>query len=295
MDKRVTPISWLTDVKSRAPHQSIDDDIILFSAFSFADISTFMHPCKFDMLFMTVCTKGTASGMIDMQFYDLKSPFVMVIRPGQILQCKAISSDFSGYCLVLSNHFATEILPDVDKRLAITAAVRQNPYAQLFPDNMAYVRNYFLTLKKVMAMKDNPCRLEIVKHLTMAFFYAVNPYFQPPARTVTAAQTRQTLLAEQFRVLVAEHYRTERETVYYASRLCLTPKYLSQVIKSITGKTASEWIDDYVILEARALLKSTNMTVQQIADALHFPSQSFFGKYFKRHVGLSPRKYRRIE
>ncbi|MDR2805936.1 MAG: helix-turn-helix domain-containing protein [Dysgonamonadaceae bacterium] len=78
----------------------------------------------------------------------------------------------------------------------------------------------------------------------------------------------------------------------YASKLCLTPKYFSKIIKDNSGISASEWIDNYIILEAKALLKSTNITILQISDELNFPSQSFFGKYFKRVTGMSPKSYR---
>jgi AraC-like DNA-binding protein len=79
---------------------------------------------------------------------------------------------------------------------------------------------------------------------------------------------------------------------FYAKKLCMAPKYLSAVIKEKTGKSAFEWINDYVILEAKSLLKSTNMTIQQISDELNFANQSFFGKYFKRLAGMSPKSYR---
>lgn len=87
-------------------------------------------------------------------------------------------------------------------------------------------------------------------------------------------------------------YRKERKVLYYADKLHLSASYLSTVIKRVSGKTAAEWIDDYVILEAKALLKSTKLTIQQISDELNFSSQSFFGKYFKRITGLSPKEYR---
>lgn len=88
------------------------------------------------------------------------------------------------------------------------------------------------------------------------------------------------------------HHKQERKLEFYADKLCLSAKYLSQTIKNSSGKTAGEWIDEYVMLEAKALLKSTNMTIQQISDELNFPSQSFFGKFFKRLAGLSPKAYR---
>ncbi|KAA5414161.1 AraC family transcriptional regulator [Bacteroides cellulosilyticus] len=84
----------------------------------------------------------------------------------------------------------------------------------------------------------------------------------------------------------------KEKVLYYADRLHLSAGYLSTIIKRVSGKTAAEWIDDYVTLEAKALLKSTNLTIQQISDELNFPSQSFFGKYFKRITGLSPKEYR---
>jgi AraC-like DNA-binding protein len=82
----------------------------------------------------------------------------------------------------------------------------------------------------------------------------------------------------------------ERSIGFYADKLCLTPKYLT--IKEMSGKLAGEWIDDYVMLEAKVLLKSTNMTVQQISERLNFTTQSHFGTYFKRLAGVSPKEYR---
>ncbi len=80
---------------------------------------------------------------------------------------------------------------------------------------------------------------------------------------------------------------------FYAEQLFLTPKHLSRVIKEVSGRSAGEWIDEQVILEAKARLKNLSLTVQEISDQLGFPNQSFFGKYFKRHVGLSPSDYRK--
>jgi len=92
--------------------------------------------------------------------------------------------------------------------------------------------------------------------------------------------------------LVQTHYKQERGLEFYANQLHLTPKHLAKVIKETTNKAANDWIDEHVVLEAKALLKSTNMTAQQISDELNFSDQSFFGKYFKRHTGVSPREYK---
>ena len=96
----------------------------------------------------------------------------------------------------------------------------------------------------------------------------------------------------QFTELLGEHYKHERSVGFYARQLCITPKYLTTLIKRISGKSVSEWIDNYVILEAKTLLKYSNMSVQEIAYYLNFPNQSFFGKYFKSHTGMTPSAYR---
>ena len=99
-------------------------------------------------------------------------------------------------------------------------------------------------------------------------------------------------LIERFMELVYENYRTERLIGFYADKLCITPKYLSKLVKEHTGRSASDWIESHVILEARAMLQSSDMTIQQIATSLNFSNQSFFGKYFKRATGISPKQYR---
>ena len=91
---------------------------------------------------------------------------------------------------------------------------------------------------------------------------------------------------------VEMHYRKERSVKFYADLLCLSPKYLSSVIYKVSQKLAGEWIDGYVILEAKTLLKSGKLTIQQISEQLNFPNQSFCGKFFKRCVGMSPKEYK---
>lgn len=104
--------------------------------------------------------------------------------------------------------------------------------------------------------------------------------------------TPQQELCERFIAMVSENFKTQRDIGFYADRLCVTNKYLSTLLKQHTGMTALEWIERHVVLYAKSCLSSTTMSVQQISDELDFPSQSVFGKYFKRVEGLSPKAYR---
>ena len=93
--------------------------------------------------------------------------------------------------------------------------------------------------------------------------------------------------------LVDEHCRHERRVGWYALQLGITPKYLSEAVRTVSKRTPNQWIDNYVTMELRVLLKNTTKNIKEIAEEMNFPNQSFMGKYFKDHVGISPTKYRK--
>ncbi|MCD8260826.1 MAG: helix-turn-helix domain-containing protein [Bacteroides sp.] len=96
-------------------------------------------------------------------------------------------------------------------------------------------------------------------------------------------------------MLIFKHYRNERSVSFYAEKLFITPNYLSEAVKQATGKKVTDLVAGAILLDAKAQLKSTTHTIQQISDSLHFPNPSFFAKYFKKYVGVSPKVYRESE
>ena len=100
------------------------------------------------------------------------------------------------------------------------------------------------------------------------------------------------LISKNFTQLVMQNYTMQRSVAWYAKRLGITQAHLSTIVKQSTGKTCIEIITSMVIMDAKAQLKSTNLTIHDIAYTLNFTNMSFFGKYFKRHVGMSPQEYR---
>lgn len=104
--------------------------------------------------------------------------------------------------------------------------------------------------------------------------------------------THEESLFRRFLQLVSRHYRSERRISYYAKLMHLTPKYMSTVIRRVSGHGPSEWITQNVLLEAKNMLRYSDMSIQEVAYSLSFPNQSFFGRWFKTHTGLSPKAYR---
>ena len=90
-----------------------------------------------------------------------------------------------------------------------------------------------------------------------------------------------------------QNFRSERRVSWYAQQLCITPKYLSETVKAVSKRRPNDWIDNYVTMEIRVMLRNSTMSIKEIAQELNFANQSFLGKYFKEHVGMSPKEYRK--
>lgn len=285
MRKNIEMFDWKDDVE-RAEIVSIGDDLILLEKPIIK--STFNYPFKTNMVTAQICLSGRTEGYIDLNFYISPPSSLTIILPDQILQHKYMSEDFSGLCIIMSQKFINSL--NLGQSNSLFLSIMENPVIALSENDLKSVITYYDMLKDAIEKVDNSFRLETVKYLTMAFFYGTSYQFHKKNNKIE--KSKNEILVDKFITLVKGHYREERSIGFYADRLCLTPKYLSTVIKANTGRTANDWIDRYVILDAEALLKSSDMTIQQISDELNFSSQSFFGKYFKRLIGVSPTEYR---
>jgi len=288
MKGKISTINWRTNLKDKEV-DSIDEDLFLFS--NPLLLPAFEYPVKMDIPLTLLCSKGNIKASVNLKEYTIEAPAIFIVVSGKIVQYKSVSDDFSGYFMLMSKKFLTDLLSGPRERLPIFLSVLDYPMVQLTPDDLISVAGFFLMLQKEIRQTKNPYRLETVRHLVQAMFYSTG--YKLHKISESSNKTKHEILIEEFINLVKAHFRKEREVGFYAAKLKLTPKYLSKLIRDNSNKSVNEWINDYVLLEAKALLKSTNMTIQQISDELNFPSQSFFGKYFKRLTGVSPREYRK--
>lgn len=285
MKNSIHPFNWQIELQNLVVDK-IDNDFILMDKPEIK--STFNYPFKVNVTTAIICLSGTSEGLINLEPFNTKPSTMVIILSDQILQYKNISDDFSGLFVVMSKNFTQSL--NLQEGLPLFLNVHDNPTVSLNQETLDAIVIWYYMMQKVVRNEMNPYRLETVRNMTRAFFYGVGYQFHKISKGTS--QSRQDILVENFLNLVKEHYKEQRGVKFYADKLCITAKYLSTSIKKRSGKSCNEWIDSYVILEAKALLKSTNMTIQQIADELNFPSQSFFGKYFKRLVGVSPKEYK---
>ena len=249
-------------------------------------------PLKIDKVIQIVILSGRMSCLVDLKAYSLQAPAMAILLPGQVLESLEYDEEFKTFTMIMSKEFTDSFnLPvSLQERLFI----QTNHFHPISQEVLEVYVSCFNQIKNVIKQKDNPYRREIIKCLFSAHYYGLGYYIHSSnsENKQTVRMTYQQELCERFITLVSENYKEKREIGYYADKLCVSNKYLSSLLKQETGLTALQWIEKYVVLYAKSCLSSTSMTVQQISDELFFPSQSVFGKYFKRVEGISPKQYR---
>lgn len=249
-------------------------------------------PLKIDKVIQIVVLSGRMSCLVDLKVYSLQAPAMAILLPGQVLESLEYDEEFKTLTMIMSKEFTDSFnLPvSLQERLFI----QTNHFHPISQEVLEVYVSCFNQIKSVIKQKDNPYRREIIKCLFSAHYYGLGYYIHNAnsENKQTVRMTYQQELCERFITLVSENYKEKREIGYYADKLCVSNKYLSSLLKQETGLTALQWIEKYVVLYAKSCLSSTSMTVQQISDELFFPSQSVFGKYFKRVEGISPKQYR---
>ena len=266
------------------------DDIVIGDdlALTFIDSDTPINLSleKIEYASIVICLSGHSSFKVNLEQYEVESPSLVTLMPGQIVEAQNMSANFSAVAVTLSKRFIDMInLPGWQKSYM---DIYNNPISPLDDQQVRMMRIFFIILHHAASDTENPFRLQVIENLIRVFYYGG---LGAHHREEPKAAYKNTIV-ERFLELTKEYYREERLIGFYADKLCITPKYLSKLVKESTGRSAGEWIERHVILEARAMLKSSDYTIQQIATSLNFPNQSFFGKYFKRATGQSPKQYR---
>ena len=247
------------------------------------------YPHKIEKVTQIVITAGQFSCLVDLRMWSLKAPAVALFLPGQVVESIDLDDDFTGFGMVMNQEFTDSLnLPvSLHERLFI----KDTQFYSVSDEVLDALSSVYRQVSRLMKQPDNPYREEIIRHLFSAHYYGLG-YYMHGLQSQPSAMTSQQEKCERFMSLVAENFKTQRDIGFYADKLCVTSKYLSTMLKQETGMTALDWIEKYVVLYAKSCLSSTSMTIQEISDELDFPSQSVFGKYFKRVEGMSPKAYR---
>lgn len=265
------------------------------AANSASEMEIFRFPSRLNALIIGVGAEGETSLTSNLQEFRLKKDSLFIFSPKHILQVQS-NNRFKAHLIVIAPDFLKRINIDTKRMMPLFLQFGSLPCMELTHAESQSLRSFISMVEQELKGSETDFSSEIIGGLIAATIYKVGDilahYLTEHPEVDSPIHNRAEEYFRQFTELLGEHYKHERSVGFYARQLCITPKYLTTLIKRISGKSVSEWIDNYVILEAKTLLKYSNMSVQEIAYYLNFPNQSFFGSYFKRNAGMSPSQYK---
>ncbi|WP_418379352.1 helix-turn-helix domain-containing protein [Alistipes finegoldii] len=265
------------------------------TASSDSQMQVFRFPCRIDAFIIGVGTEGETSVSFNLHEFRLKKDSMFIFTPKNILQVNS-QQYFKADVIAISPDFMRRINIDIKNMMPLFLKFVENPTLALTPEESRSMRGMIAQIERETRGPETHFSFDIVSGLIATTIYKVGDimyhYLAEHPEGQNNSHNRAEEYFKQFTHLLGEHFREKRSVGFYARQLCITPKYLTTLIKRISGQSVSEWIDNYVILEAKTLLKYSTMSIQEIAYYLNFPNQSFFGSYFKRNTGMSPSQYK---
>ena len=245
------------------------------------------------------CQRGSVEVSLEGCHYHIKPGDVYIYMASTLVHLLHKSEDAEGIMVEVDFYY---ILPIVNKVINVESQLfmRKNPCVSLSGEQCAHfeylLNNLWDRINAEDCQKENVqyqhLKLELIKSMGQTICYEIlNMYFtNQPLQPLQ--QGKKDVVFQNFMLSLFRFHRKERDVSFYARMQHITPRYFSAIIKEKTGDSALQWIVRMVITEAKQLLEESDLSIKEIADQLNFPTQSFFGKYFKQYVGVSPKEYR---
>lgn len=286
--------------KSRFPEASslsLGDDFYILDATLKEYHNPLYQPCRFDGFMICYCVNGTMKMSVNLTEIELSSGMIYMNVPGNIIRLNEIvggrDQDIRVLCMALTKDFFHGLNVEVCKLFNEGLSMLEKPCMQLNDKDFQLIDNLIRYIINLLQMDVSYKKEAVLSALSSLFYILIGAWTSDSnTKQDNELSNRSKVIFDKFMRLVMEYHTQYRNVGFYADQLCLTPKYLSKLIKNATGRSAPEWIDSYVILEAKNLLKYSGTTIKEIVFKLNFPNQSVFYKFFKAHTGMTPTEYR---
>lgn len=290
-EKKEQKIDFDFILSKRAADYS-DGDIIILDKIGVTPIE---GTIKLNMIIMMYVAKGRIQGDVNGQTYTASAGDVLVCLPDQFLDNYMMSPDFESKIVGLSYKAAQQSLQINNDVLSTLSYIAKNPVIHLDDERQALMVKYYTIISHKVNYPHGYYHKEIMHSIFQCAFYELCAIIAPHVQYAdNGGNIKQAnLLFSRFIKMLSANNGRVRSVKKYAEALCITPKYLSFISKNVSGKTALEWIHQSTTETIVRYLRNSNMSIKEIADTLNFPNLSFFGKFTKSQLGMSPTEYRR--
>lgn len=251
-------------------------------------------PVRSEKFFCVHVVQGLLVINVGLETHEIRENQMFILLPGSVFQTIHVSADMKFYGYTMTSVMADKLFMDVGLQLLKTEVLyrcyigdesylKNNERLTLYNQLKTELTSDSYKFKDFVLMRG--CEILVLKDFSGYVDYINRTDFPE-------IQTNCERILRDFLFLLERYHKTERSIKFYAAQMKLTPKYLSTSVKMASGKTCSKWIEDYVLLEAKMLLKQGSLNVGEISEHLNFPTQSMFGRFFKQATGITPKKYK---
>lgn len=272
---------WQSKVQELVPDDMrIGDDLLILEFATYND--SFNVPRKVDVTTLILLDKGESRAIVEGKEYHLKAPCLAIVMPNQTYCLLEASEELNLRAIIMSNRFTANLMSSSLNRM-----VQKNPILEISSDIISF-NTYYKVLLHTVKSPIKSYRFETAQHLTMSMLY----FYIRNLVKIENDKKRKEVIFDNFCEELRKHFSINRTIPFYSGRLGVSPKYLNDIVKEKTQITANDYIDKVTVTECKALLSSTEMSIQRISMLMNFSSYSGFGKFFKRMTGMSPTEYR---
>lgn len=259
-------------------------------------IEIFRYPCRINAYIALLCVEGSVEIISNLKHYKIEKNCLFINLPKDIIQlcewndCKLYVAAFDDDSLRKTNI-------DYNSVLSVFIGIQQHPCIPMLQSEATSLEETFFSLNRDIKMFErkkfySEVVISYINLITNKACSFIDRYLETQSEDVERVNKRSEEYYNKFMSLLNQHFKNERSIGFYASKMYITPKYMTTLIKKTSGRSAMDWINEYVIMEAKNLLRYTDMSIQEISVYLNFSNQSFFAQYFKRFSGCSPSEYR---
>ncbi len=278
----------------------LSDDLFITELQYNTEMNVIRYPCRFNGYMAFFCLQGHFDVEMNLRTFQVKEGSLFIYTPGNIVRVSSVSKkeiqNVKFVAIAVSNNLMLQTHFDFNKLYDESLRLLEDPCVVINGQEREICKKYMDLIKEISSAHV-PNTKEAIASLISSTFYMMGALWADRlsvARKQTENRSvRSKAVLEDFLALVRDNHNKERNLSFYADKLYLTPKYLSKLVKNVSGKSAHEWIDSFVISEAMNMLKYSDMSIKSIVWELNFPNQTTFYRFFKANTGMTPSEYRK--
>ena len=246
------------------------------------------YPIRMQFFGIYISLSGRIDGEINLEPACIDNTHIQVYTYRHIIRVIKRSDDFRCIGFVFPHEYWEKLMIETHKYNPVTRII---PCLEVTESQRQKLIGLYNIIRSHMEEDPNGYNSDIVNHLMLSFFFEIGAIYRSKIKTEVSSNTMEQKVSD-FLELIYKNFKIHRDVAFYADKLNLSQRYFTTMVKKITGKSALRWIERYVVLEAQILLKSSDLSIKEIATELNFEDPSFFCKYFKRVCGSTPEQYR---